>query len=105
MRLNIRLCGAAICFMAGAVPLYPAAADAVLPRSCVTRDLAIVTLIEKLGEAQATQPAVLANAFIEVLDARRVCSAGVTHGALEIYDRVGARLTGADRWTALHSDP
>jgi hypothetical protein len=102
---NFYRCGAAICLMAMVAPIYPAAADQVLTRSCVTRDLAILTLIEKQGEAQSQQASVLGDAFIDVLDARRACRDGRTKEGLTIYDRVGAQLTGAERWATLHSDP
>jgi hypothetical protein len=80
-------------------------ADGALPRSCAVRDLAVFTLIEKHGEAESLKPQVLADAFFEVLAARRACRDGRTSDALGIYDRVGAKLTGGGNKAMLHTDP
>lgn len=104
--LNFFRCGAAaICLMAVVAPIHPAVADGALPQSCASRDLAIFSLIEKLGEAQNRQSSVLGDAFIDVLDARRTCREGGTDQALAIYNRIGAQLTGAERWETSHTDP
>src|SRR5688500_5766219 len=50
--------------------------------SCVARDLAVVSLIEAEGEAERVRPQLLADATIQVLEARKACQSGRTDEAL-----------------------
>lgn len=61
--------------------------------SCVARDLAVVTLIEAKGESESSDPLVLSNAFVRVLDARKECEKGKADQALAIYDRIVIDVT------------
>jgi hypothetical protein len=56
--------------------------------SCVARDLAVVTLIEALGEARSVKPVLLADATMRVLQARNACQNGKPAEALAIYDLI-----------------
>ncbi|MGL5165543.1 MAG: hypothetical protein ACRC9K_06630 [Afipia sp.] len=104
--LNLLRCGTAvICLLAVVAPIHSAVADGLLPQSCASRDLAIFSLIEKLGEAQSRQPSMLGDAFTDVLDARRICREGHADEALAIYNRIGAQLIDDERWATSHSDP
>ena len=68
-----------------------------LPLACATQDLAAWTLVELRGEAQSLPSQVVADAFFEIMDARRSCRAGRSEEALATYARVIARMTGTDR--------
>ncbi len=60
--------------------------------SCVARDLAVVTLIEALGEAQRVKPVLLADATMRVVQARKACQSGKSDEALAIYDLIATEL-------------
>lgn len=66
-------------------------------RACALRDLAAWTLIERHGEAERLPPQTVAEAFFEVMKARRACRAGRSEEGLALYDRVTARLASASR--------
>lgn len=66
-------------------------------RACALRDLAAWTLIERHGEAESLPPQIVAEAFFEVMKARRACRAGRSEEGLALYDRVTGWLASASR--------
>ena len=63
-----------------------------IPLSCATRDLALVTLIEKHGERQDVSAERLATATLVLQVARKACSAARADVALEIYDLIESEI-------------
>jgi len=55
------------------------------PLACANRDLDLVILIEIQGEAQIIAPAKLADAYLSVLNARALCTAGKVDEAVALY--------------------
>jgi hypothetical protein len=70
---------------------------ALIPHGCASRDLALVMMIEKLGQDGRMAGAVLNRAFLVVLEARGVCLAGRPVNALAIYDSAFALLNESRR--------
>jgi hypothetical protein len=56
---------------------------------CAERDLKLVGLLNEHGEAQDVSADDLRNAFIALVNARKVCFSGHIKEALAIYDGVG----------------
>ena len=55
------------------------------PLACAARDLDLVTLIELRGESEVIAPSRLADAYLTLLQARKLCSDGNVPEALVIY--------------------
>ena len=55
---------------------------------CAERDLKLITQLNEHGEAQDVPAADLRNAFLALVDARKICFAGRVEEALTIYDSV-----------------
>jgi hypothetical protein len=60
--------------------------------SCVARDLAMVILIEARGEMQNVRPEALADATMQLIEARKACQIGRNAEALAVYDRIAALI-------------
>lgn len=55
---------------------------------CAERDLKLITQLNEHSEAQDVPAADLRNAFLALVDARKICFAGRVEEALAIYDSV-----------------
>jgi hypothetical protein len=64
------------------------AAEATSMRQCAARDVSLVIAIEDAGEAQAVPAQAVSDAFLTLLKARDLCSAGSVTEALATYDGV-----------------
>jgi hypothetical protein len=60
-----------------------------LDTRCAAKDLEVVTLIEKYGDAQEMSAEVLVDAFWVVGKARRTCAMGQVQDALGLYESLG----------------
>jgi hypothetical protein len=59
-----------------------------ISRECAQRDLALVVLIEELGEAGVVPADKIAAAYSAMLEAREVCRSGRDAQALRMYEGV-----------------
>jgi hypothetical protein len=75
-------------------PAPAAESNGAIQQSCAMHDLTVFNLIEQNAEAETIKAENLADAFIEVLAARRLCGDGRLADALRIYDSVGQKLSG-----------
>jgi hypothetical protein len=65
-----------------------AAATPVGSPVCAVRDIKVVTLIDDAGEAGAVPSERLTEAFLTLMKARELCSAGRVAEAIAVYDSV-----------------
>ncbi len=73
-----------------AIGLFDAALASGTPNRapCAARDLKLITQLNEHGEAQDVPANDLRNAFLALVDARKICFAGRVEEALAIYDSV-----------------
>jgi hypothetical protein len=57
-------------------------------RTCAERDLRLVTLIERHGDAQDIAAEKLFEVYLTMIDARRACREGRESEALAVYDGI-----------------
>jgi len=80
--------------MASGAALPCGAAEDAPPQACASRDPRVFTLIEKHGEERSLPAEGVADAFMDLLAARRALREN--HGAEALALYTGARLIGAD---------
>lgn len=69
--------------------LFDAAAPGASNRAlCAARDLKLITQLNEHGEALDVPADDLRNAFLALVDARKICFAGRVEDALAVYDSV-----------------
>jgi hypothetical protein len=64
-----------------------AAADRTVMARCAAREIPLITDIERAGESQSVPGEQVYRAFVTMLEARALCTAGRLDDALALYDQ------------------